>query len=132
MGTEVEQTHHSLGRIVLKQIVLTLDLTKKPEPTISPTVKLSGRAIHDRHSLTGRDLDFTLGGGGGTTGYTGTIRVATGEQRCNSTSGYYIQSEYITCNVENGVIKSVVIDAQGNPKKEWTTGLQTIPLSDAR
>ena len=66
---------------------------------------------------------------GNCTGYTGTIRVATGEQRCNQESGYYIQSEYITCNVENGLIKSVVLDAQGQPKKEWTTGLATTPLS---
>ena len=102
--------------------------------------KLAANKTVDVHTITVGNTtvkvlaegDITIPGGGGSSGYTGTIRVATGEQRCNSASGYYLQSEYITCNVENGVIKSVVLDDQGNPKKEWTTGLQTIPLSDAR
>ena len=80
-----------------------------------------------KHSLVFVPIGKGIGGG---SGFKGTIRVATGEQRCNADSGYYIQSEYITCNVENGLVKSVVLDANGQPKKEWTTGLATTPLSE--
>lgn len=103
---------------------------------LDPSKLAPGKTV-DVHTLTvGKsslkilaEEDIEIPDGGGGSGFKGTIRVATGEQRCNADSGYYIQSEYITCNVENGLVKSVVLDANGQPKKEWTTGLATTPLS---
>lgn len=64
-------------------------------------------------------------GGGSMTGYTGTIDVPTGEQRCNEDSGWYIQNKYATWTFENGLLKTV-------GKAQWPTsgGLATTPLSE--
>ena len=66
-----------------------------------------------------------LGGGGGATGYTGTINVPTGRMRCNGASGYYIQNEFQTWTFKDGLLTTVG-DAQ------WPTsgGLATTPLSE--
>ena len=66
----------------------------------------------------------TLTGSAAVEGYTGTLNVPTGEQRCNQESGYYIQSAYYVWTFENGLLKSV------GTEKNWTTGLQTTPLSE--
>ena len=64
------------------------------------------------------------GGGGETTGYSGPVNVPTGELRCNSASGYYIQSAYNVWTFENGLLKSI------DTTTRWMQGgLQTTPLS---
>lgn len=63
------------------------------------------------------------GGGGGTSGYDGTLDVATGNIRCNEASGYYIQNEYKTWTFEKGLLKSISEDAF------WSTGIATTELS---
>lgn len=67
--------------------------------------------------------DFSVGGGGGTSGYSGTLDVPTGELRCNYESEYKIQSAYRRWTFENGLLKSV------SSKDIWTDGLPTTPHS---
>ena len=78
-----------------------------------------------KHSLAFVPIGKGIGGGDSMTGYTGTIDVPTGEQRCNEDSGWYIQNKYATWTFENGLLKTV-------GKAQWPTsgGLATTPLSE--
>lgn len=59
-----------------------------------------------------------------TSGYSGTVNIYTGNSRCNSSSGWKLQNEYIKAEFENGLLKG------GLDVKYWSDGIPTTKFSD--